>query len=96
MSEQETKTQQELEEIKKEVAANLKRIRNGRAVTAFAIFAVSAILLDAQIELKDNKLNAQLRTQRYSISEIIYLSGIAAVSLGVISLEDLLSLIRKR
>lgn len=96
MNEGEPNTQQELEELKKEVSANLKRIRNSRALTALAIFAVAALLLDAQIELKDNKLNAQLKTQRYSASEIIYLAGIAGVSLGVISIEDLLNLIRKK
>lgn len=96
MNEGEPNTQQELEELKKEVSANLKRIRNSRALTALAIFAVAALLLDAQIELKDNKLNAQLKTQRYSISEIVYLAGVAGVSLGIISIEDLLNLIRKK
>lgn len=87
---------EELTELKKQVEANLQRIRNSRALTALAIFAVSALLLDAQIELKDNRLNAQLRTHRYSPSEIVYLAGIAGVSLGVISIEDLLNLIRKK
>lgn len=96
MSSEEILTQQELEEIKKEVAANQKRIRNSRALTALAIFTVACLLFDAQIELKDNKINAQLKSQRYSASEIIYLAGIAGVSLGIISIEDLLNLFRKK
>lgn len=87
---------EEITRLKKEVQANLNRIRNSRALTALAIFTISALLLDAQIELKNNQINAHLRTQRYSPTELIYLAGIAGMSLGIISIEDLLNLIRKK
>lgn len=91
-SEEELKT--ELQRLRAEVSANRRRIRNSRALTALLSVCVPLLFFEADLHLEE-KVTGTVKTRNLDIGELTSLLVVGLGAIGVISGDEMLSLLTR-